>query len=93
MAGMGPALAVGVPGWPHGAPSWDWLPLLGVVLAVFVVRFGIGARLSLRTTALAALSGTAWAYAADRWGVPIPTAAALLLVAFLPSVVRHLRAR
>ena len=71
-------VAVGVPyRWARGGPV-DLLPLVAALVALFILRFVIGARLTPVTGIVAATCGAAWAWAIAVWGIEMPTLAAVI---------------
>jgi hypothetical protein len=71
-------IAVGGSQWPS-VSQFDLFPLLGVVVALLVVRFALRLALTVPTTILAISAGTAWTWSVEGWGWPLTTLAALLL--------------
>jgi hypothetical protein len=88
-------LGVGVGTWPEPAGGYDlWLPLF-VVLAVPVIRYVGGLRITWRTALAALVGGTLWSWSKDALGV-LPATAGVVLVAFAAGELvrqRHRRAR
>lgn len=84
-------LATGVPiPWARAGPA-DFTPLVSMLGAVFILRFVVGARLTVMTTTLAIFAGVLWAYGIQRWGIPFPTLLALLLIARLRTTIERTR--
>jgi hypothetical protein len=85
------ALAIGVPiPWARAGPA-DFTPLAAMVGAILILRFIVGARLTVMTTMLAITAGALWSYCAERWGIVLPTMSALVLIVSLRSSIAHSR--
>lgn len=86
-------LALGVPiPWAHAGPA-DFTPLVAIVTAVLIMRFVIGIRITMMTFMLAAAAGALWAYAAQQWGLVVPTAVVLLAIPVLYGSVQRAHIR
>jgi len=85
-------LAMGVPiPWAQAGPA-DFTPLISVLGAVLILRFVVGARLTVMTTMLAIFVGALWAYGIERWGMTLPSVVTLLLIARLRTTIGRARA-
>ena len=60
--------------------QFDFFPLLGVVVAVFLARVVLRLPLTFPTTLIATVAGTGWAWSVEAWGWPLPTLAGLVLM-------------
>lgn len=84
-------LAIGVPiPWARAGPA-DFTPLISVLGAVLVLRFVVGARLTMMTTMFAIFAGASWAYGIERWGILFPTLITLLLITTLRTTIGRAR--
>lgn len=80
----------GVDSWPSAAQAvYDFKPLIGTIVALFVARFVLGFTLTWATATVAFLAGTAWGWAVDWWGVVVPTALAVIVLAIALSRPRR----
>lgn len=83
-------LAFGIDAWPRPAhPIYDFKPLIGAIVALFVVRFVLGFTVTWATAAIAFLAGTTWGWAVDAWGVVMPTALVIIVLAIALSRPRR----
>jgi hypothetical protein len=82
---------VGVGGseWPP-VGQFDFFPLLGVLVALIVVRFALRLSLNIPTTILAVVAGSAWAWSVETWGWPPATLAGLLLTFSIAAIASRL---
>ena len=79
-------LGFGIDAWPHPAHAvYDFKPLIGAVVALFVARFVLRFTLTWPTAATAFVAGTAWGWAVDAWGVVLPSAIAIIALAIALS--------
>lgn len=76
--------------WTYGTTP-DFTRILAMIAAVLILRFVIGLRLTVLSFTLALLAGALWAFAAELWGLALPTLAALLVMAALSVSVRRAR--
>ncbi len=75
-------LGFGIDAWPRPSHAiYDFKPLIGAIVALFIVRFVLGFTLTWVTGAMAFLAGTAWGWAVDAWGVVMPTALVIIVLA------------
>jgi hypothetical protein len=72
-------LALGHPGWPAPTPSWDWWPLVGIVLVLLIGTRSLGLHVTVPMVAVAVGLGPCFATVVHAWGV-VPAAAFTLLV-------------
>lgn len=85
-------LGVGVGAWPEPTGGYDvWLPLF-VVLALPVIRYVAGLRITWRTALAALIGGTLWSWTKDGVGV-LPATALAVLTAFAAGELVRLRLR
>jgi hypothetical protein len=84
------ALGVSIP-WARSGPA-DFTPLLAMLCAILILRFVVGSHLTAMRTMLAVACGALWATCIERWGIVVPTAFALLVIAGLRSIVGRSRA-
>jgi hypothetical protein len=79
---------VGVGGseWPP-VGQFDLFPLLGVFVALVVVRFALRLTLNIPTTVLAIVAGSAWAWSVETWGWSRATLAGLLLTFVIAAIM------
>ena len=83
-------LGFGIDAWPRPVHAvYDFKPLIGVIVALLVARFVLGFTVTWATTATAFLAGTAWGWAVDAWGVVLPSATALVVLAIALSRPRR----
>jgi hypothetical protein len=76
-----PLLGLGVSiRWAQPGPA-DFTPVVAVIVAIFIVRFLLGFRLTGPTVVMAVLGGTLWAAAAAQWGITVPSLVAVAAVA------------
>lgn len=61
----------------------DLTPLIAMIAAILLVRFVVGIRLTPMSAVQAAFVGALWAYLAEPWGLVIPSALAVVVVALL----------
>jgi hypothetical protein len=62
-------LAVGGARPPVSDASWDWWPLLGIVLALWFIRSGLGRRLGAIELVLCLFAGLGFATVVHTWGI------------------------
>jgi hypothetical protein len=62
-------VAVGVPGWPRPATSWDWWSIVGVLLVCLVATRSLGLHLRWPTAIAAIILGPLLSAIVHRWGV------------------------
>jgi hypothetical protein len=62
-------VALGHPGWPPPSSNWDWWPLLGIALALFVATRSLGLQISIPVIAVAIAVGPCFATVVHAWGV------------------------
>ena len=62
-------MALGHPGWPAPTPSWDWWPLVGVVLVLLIGTRSLGLHLTVPIVAVAIALGPCFATVVHAWGV------------------------
>ena len=83
---------MGVPiQWARAGPA-DFTPLISVLGAVLILRFVVGARLTVMTTTLAIFAGAFWVFGIERWGITFPTVVTLLLITRLRTTIGRARA-
>jgi hypothetical protein len=83
-------LSFGIDAWPRPAHAvYDFKPLIGAIVALFVARFVLGFTLTWATAVTAFVAGTAWGWAVDAWGVVIPSAMAIIGIAIALSRPRR----
>ena len=83
-------MGFGIDAWPRPVhPIYDFKPLIGAIVALFVVRFMLGFTLTWANAAIAVLAGTAWGWAVDAWGVVMPTALVIIVLAIALSRPRR----
>ena len=83
-------LGFGIDAWPRPVHAiYDFKPLIGAIVALFVVRFVLGFTLTWATAAMAFVAGTSWGWAVDAWGVVLPTALAVIVLAIALSRPRR----
>jgi hypothetical protein len=83
-------LSFGIDAWPLPAHAvYDFKPLIGAIVALFVARFVLGFTLTWATAVTAFVAGTAWGWAVDAWGVVIPSAMAIIGIAIALSRPRR----
>ena len=73
-------VAVGGPRSPISDPSWDWWPLLGIVLALWFIRSVLGRPLGAIELVLCLLAGLGFATVVHAWGIPGGATITLVLV-------------
>jgi hypothetical protein len=74
-------VAVGGPRSPISDASWDWWPLLGIVLALWFIRSVLGRRLGAVELVVCLFAGLGFATAVHVWGVPGGATITLMLIA------------
>lgn len=84
-------VATGHPYWPPAASSWDWWPLAGVLLFLFIVKYVLRARLRPWMIGVALAAGPSYSLAIDTWGVVPTTSVVLFAAVVLASLLRHPR--
>jgi len=83
-------LGFGVDAWPRPAHAvYDFKPLVGAIVALFIARFVLGFTLTWATAATAFVTGTAWGWAVDAWGVVLPSAIVIIVLAIALSRPRR----
>lgn len=84
-------LAIGVPiRWADAGPA-DFTIVWAMMGAVFILRFYIGAALTMMSTAVALFAAALWASSIEVWGVTIPSTIALVLISHIRANVRRSR--
>jgi hypothetical protein len=86
-------LAVGGPISPLGPGRWDFLPLVGIGLALAVLVVGLRVRPSPPVLASAFVIGNVWAWLVGTWGIVPPTAIAYIAVVVGGSMRRRAQSR
>jgi hypothetical protein len=74
-------VAVGGPRSPISDTSWDWWPLLGIVLALWFIRSVLGRPLGAIELVLCLFAGLGFATAVHAWGILGGATIILVLVA------------
>ena len=83
-------LGFGIDAWPRPAHAvYDFKPLIGAIVALFIARFVLGFTLTWATAVTAFVAGTAWGWAVDAWGVVLPSAMAIIGIAIALSRPRR----
>jgi hypothetical protein len=86
-------VAFGVPVTPPAHGGWDFLPLLGTVLALGALVLGVRLRPSWAVAAGAFAFGNLWAGLVVAWGVVVPSGLAFLAVVAAGAVRRRAHGR
>jgi high-affinity Fe2+/Pb2+ permease len=73
-------VAVGGPRSPITDASWDWWPLLGIVLALWFIRPVLGRRLGAIELVVCLFAGLGFATVVHAWGVPGGATITLILI-------------
>jgi hypothetical protein len=74
-------IAVGGPRSPISDTSWDWWPLLGIVLALWFIRSVLGRALGAIELIVCLFAGLGFATVVHAWGIPGGATIMLVLVA------------
>jgi hypothetical protein len=74
-------VAVGGPRSPISDASWDWWPLLGIVLALWFIRSVLGRRLGAVELVVCLFAGLGFATVVHAWGIPGGAMITLILIA------------
>jgi hypothetical protein len=83
-------LGFGIDAWPYPTRAvYDFKPLIASIVALLVARFVLGFTLTWVTAAIAFLAGTTWGWAVDAWGVVLPTALVIIVLAIALSRPRR----
>ena len=69
----------------QGRPSWDWWSLVGIVLVVLLLRFGLRLTLEPWAAAPALVGGLIFSSAIHAWGI-LPAAAGTVVLFSVGSV-------
>jgi hypothetical protein len=80
-------LAVGGARPPVSDASWDWWPLLGIVLALWFIRSGLGRRLGAIELVLCLVAGLGFKTVVHTWG--IVGGATIILILAATAVLRR----